>query len=444
MNIAIYPRKSQAADNSQSMEQQIQDCKNYIEQHFKDYELFIYDGDYALSGYSTKKRLDFQRMMRDVKSGMIDVIVVYRYDRISRNMRDFCNLFHDIEEAGSILVSVSQQINTSTPYGKNFMYQMAAMAELEWSLISERYKDMIRYRASKGMVYTKDVPFGFKKIVDANGIKRVVHDSETEYIVYKAIDLYKRTNNIRKTVLTIRNEDYPGFSIGIFRNILHSPRYIGEALGFEDFCEPYLTREEQLSLRNTSVVKTTPSRRVYLFTGLIKCPYCGNSMAAKPTVIHGTNTVYKNYLCHRASQYKNHKPICVSETKIEKHLLNELDSYMESYKLEIEPKKEKVRKSSTKDKKALNGEIERLNYLFQKGRIKVDYYEKRYEELNAELNQVLIDIVPRNVPIIDLPDNWKEQYTLLDEEHKRNFWRQIIKEIIISEDRQVANVCFKN
>jgi site-specific DNA recombinase len=120
MNIAIYPRKSKKDDNSESMEQQIDDCRKYINKTYPDANIIVYSGDYAITGHSTAKRKDFQRMMDDVRAGRINAVVIMRYDRIARNMRDFCNLYHDMESAGCNLISVSQQIDTSTPYGKNW------------------------------------------------------------------------------------------------------------------------------------------------------------------------------------------------------------------------------------------------------------------------------------------------------------------------------------
>ena len=164
INCGIYPRKSKRADNSDSMDLQIDMGIRYLNDKYGtgNYNLTIYDGDYALTGHSTAKRKDFQRMMNDVRSGKINLVVIMRYDRIARNMRDFCNLYHDMEEAGCNLVSISQQIDTSTPYGKNFMYQMAAMAELEWAIISERYKDTAKYKREHGYAYTGRVPYGYK------------------------------------------------------------------------------------------------------------------------------------------------------------------------------------------------------------------------------------------------------------------------------------------
>ena len=188
---AIYPRKSKQVDNSDSMQAQIDMCLQYLNTKYgKDnYSVTIYDKDYGITGHSTKNRKDFQRMMSDVKAGKIDLVVIQRYDRIARNTRDFCNIFYEIEKNNCNLVSVSQQIDTSTPYGKKFMYDQASMAELEWALCSERRKDANRYARSIGKCTLSNhcITFGYKaEVID--GIRRMVIDQEKKEIVYDIFD----------------------------------------------------------------------------------------------------------------------------------------------------------------------------------------------------------------------------------------------------------------
>ena len=101
---AIYVRKSKINDNSDSMETQIQMCTDYINQQFPNCIIKVYDKDYGITGHSISKRKDFQRMMEDVRNGIINVVAIQRYDRIARNTRDFCNIYHDMEKVGCELV----------------------------------------------------------------------------------------------------------------------------------------------------------------------------------------------------------------------------------------------------------------------------------------------------------------------------------------------------
>ena len=113
---AIYPRKSKQVNDSDSMDTQIAMCNQYLDTKYgKDnYSVTIYDKDYGITGHTTTKRKDFQEKK-------IELVLIQRYDRIARNTRDFCNIYHEMESNGCNLVSVSQQIDTTTPYGKKFM-----------------------------------------------------------------------------------------------------------------------------------------------------------------------------------------------------------------------------------------------------------------------------------------------------------------------------------
>ena len=115
---AIYPRKSKQVNDSDSMETQISMCKQYLDTKYgkENYHVTIYDKDYGITGHTTTKRKDFLRMMQDIKDKKIELVLIQRYDRIARNTRDFCNIFYEMEKNNCSLVSVSQQIDTSTPY----------------------------------------------------------------------------------------------------------------------------------------------------------------------------------------------------------------------------------------------------------------------------------------------------------------------------------------
>ena len=90
LRIGIYPRKSVYRDNSDSVQVQITACKDYARLMFKDQELDfrIYDKDEGFSGKNTH-RPSFTELMADVKADELDIIIVYKLDRISRSVKDF-------------------------------------------------------------------------------------------------------------------------------------------------------------------------------------------------------------------------------------------------------------------------------------------------------------------------------------------------------------------
>lgn len=449
INVAVYPRKSRANDNSQSMEQQISDCVKYINEHYNDANINIYDGDYALTGHSTKKRKDFQRMMEDVRSGKIKLVVIMRYDRIARNMHDFCNLYHDMEEAGCDLVSVSQQIDTSTPYGKNFMYQMACMAELEWALSSERYKDSARFKIENGYAYYGTPPKGFKVAVCDDGKKRFVHDPDTEKLVRTALEMYHTFKSKRYVVRWIRDNMDPNFQICHLNTMINSDLFFGSCRNNDNFCEPYFSKEFMMELREMKQIKTAPTGRIYIFKSLMRCPYCGYLMHGYGRSTRDEkhpekmNPLYKYYNCKKRQDLWNHPTVNISENNLERQLINKVDLFVQEFIIDADTRNKKSQNLNYK-KQSLKEELERLNYMFEKGRIKLDYYEKRYDEITEEINSFTPSSPDITEKIVSqFSGDWKETYKNLSDLNKQAFWNGILKSITLSQNKEITAVTFK-
>lgn len=435
----IYPRKSKKNDDSQSMEQQIYDCEKYIQETCSDYKIILYDKDYALTGHSTKRRKDFQRMMRDVNDHKLNAVVIMRYDRIARNMRDFCNLYYEMEQAGCDLISVSQRIDTSTPYGKKFMYDMASMAELEWAITSERYKDTAKYKIEHGFAYTGSLPTGFKiDIVD--GRKRVVRDMvETTYNI---LEYYKTSKSKRSTVAYTREHWLSDFTTNKLNTLLYSDLLFGACRNNKNFCEPYYTEEEVMELRNICQIKSTPSGNIYLFTGMIRCPLCGASMNGiysnrKISEKNGGRKLYTYYRCSKGGKLKIHKMNSLNQDTVEKYLLDNLEAELDRYIIHAKSKAAPKKKNLEQQAK-LRAELDRVNYMFEKGRLTIDAYEEKYNTLSNKLNTLIREHNINEDKIIQLtqnvPANWHELYEKLDLTGKQRFWHSIISDITIAED----------
>lgn len=444
---AIYPRKSKADDNSESMETQISMCKEYIQQNYKDYFICVYDGDFGITGHSTKKRKDFQRMMNDIKSGLIDIVVVQRYDRIARNTRDFCNLYYDMEKSNCNLVSVSQKIDTTTPYGKKFMYDLASTAELEWALCSERHRDVNRYARLNGKlnISPKCIPFGYKaEIVD--GVRRMLKDTETSHIVEDALNYYLLHQSKMATTKYINEKYNLHKSHSFIDTLLNSEFYRGKYRENDNFCEPYITEEQNkiIQSRKNSYIRTHyDSRRIYLFTGLLKCPLCNRTLEPKGELLKSGST-YHYYRCTEPYRTKN----CtfkynINERYIEDFLLTYLDDYLKNYKAQVEILNNTKNKKS--DIKKYIDEKQRLTTAFIKGRLPEDVYDSEFERLEKLIAQESID-ESKEIDIDRLSkilsDDWKIVYLQLKRENQKLFWKSIIKSIQFNDDKTVKSVIF--
>lgn len=178
LTIGIYPRKSVYRDNSDSVQVQIQLCKDYAGILYKDTEVEfrIYGQDEGFSGKNTN-RPSFQQMMKDVESNLLDVVMVYKLDRISRNVQEFSAMYEVFQQHNVSFVSVKESFDTTTPMGRTVMYILAAFAQLERENTSERVADNMLALGSSGKWTGGKCPTGFSSIRQKCG------DKEHSYLI---------------------------------------------------------------------------------------------------------------------------------------------------------------------------------------------------------------------------------------------------------------------
>lgn len=175
MVIAIYARKSVYRDTSDSISNQVDMCRDFIERSYGiGHTILIYDQDEGISG-ATTKRPCFQKLMNDIKADMIDMVVCYMIDRISRNIKDFCNIYFTFQEHDCRFVSVKENIDDTTPMGRAMLYICQVFANLERDNIRERIIDNMAHIEQLGYWSSGLPPLGYKieKIVQ-NGKKHSI------------------------------------------------------------------------------------------------------------------------------------------------------------------------------------------------------------------------------------------------------------------------------
>lgn len=176
--IAIYPRKSVYRDNSESVAVQVKLCKEYAGILFRNEELVfsVYDKDEGFSGKNTN-RPSYQEMMHDVRHNLLDAVIVYKLDRISRNVREFSEMFGVLQEHNVAFISVKETFDTSTPIGRTVMYILAAFAQLERENTSERVADSMQSLGEAGFWTGGTVPLGTATV------RKTVNGREHSYLV---------------------------------------------------------------------------------------------------------------------------------------------------------------------------------------------------------------------------------------------------------------------
>ncbi len=236
MKIAIYSRKSKYTGKGESIQNQIEMCKDYCNKHFDQCEFIIYE-DEGFSGGDID-RPQFKLMMSDAKKGKFEAVVCYRLDRISRNVLDFSQTLEELNNKNISFISINEQFDTSTPMGKAMMYIASVFAQLERETIAERIRDNMIQLAKTGRWLGGVTPTGFdsKEVIyiDPSGKERkmfkltpIPEEIKIIRLIYsKFLELDSLTQLetfcIQNNIKTKNGNDYTRFTL---RSILTNPVY---------------------------------------------------------------------------------------------------------------------------------------------------------------------------------------------------------------------------
>lgn len=238
---AIYSRKSKFTGKGESIENQIELCRQYIRLHNPDVresDILIYE-DEGFSGGNTN-RPKFKEMMTKIKANQIQAVVCYRLDRISRNVADFSLMYQVFDDMNVSFLSVSERYDTSTPSGRAMLSMCTVFAQMERETIAERIKDNMHELAKSGRWLGGTTPTGYKSTqivgsVTVDGKERKAYKldiikAEAE-LVRGIFEKFLETNSLTKTetyllqkhIKTKNGKDFTRFSI---RSILANPVYM--------------------------------------------------------------------------------------------------------------------------------------------------------------------------------------------------------------------------
>lgn len=159
----IYSRKSRFTGKGESVENQVEMCRQYIAAHYSKEEAAsarVYE-DEGFSG-GTLERPQFKRMMQDAQGGGFSALVVYRLDRISRNIGDFAKLIERLNTMGIDFISIKEQFDTGSPMGRAMMYISSVFSQLERETIAERIRDNMQELAKTGRWLGGNTPTGYE------------------------------------------------------------------------------------------------------------------------------------------------------------------------------------------------------------------------------------------------------------------------------------------
>ncbi len=425
MRAGIYIRVSSAeqAEEGYSIQAQTEKLEAYCKA--RDWVLYKAYTDPGFTGANIN-RPALQDMITDIKQHKIDIVVVYKLDRFSRSQKDCINMLDDILLPNNCdFVSINENFDTSTPYGRAMIGILSVFAQLERETIRERTV-MGRIERAKGGLYSGNshTPIGYDYI---DG-KLVINEYEAMqiremYDMYiNGISAYKIFNTFREKGYTTKHGPWSGACV--IRRLMKSRLYIGE-LKYKDGIyegqhEPIVTKEiwdkaqavNELLHKTSNGYRKAPFTSTHILTGLLYCGSCGARMHAKKRSVR----MYSEYLCYSFSKqsYKyitdrNCKPHIWPCWELEEMVLEEVKnltfkSIKEQQKNKDNPNKQTFEKRINE----INRNLNKLMDLYLIDGISKENVEKKSKQLSEE-KQLLEKQLEKNKPTIKA----KEAYQIV-------------------------------
>lgn len=391
---------------------------------------------YVDDGFSAKdtRRPAYQRMMKDIRTGKVNLILVTDISRLSRNIADFCDLLKDLEKHKAKFLSIKEQFDSSTPAGEMMLFNMINLAQFERKQTSERVATNFHSRAMRGLKNGGSPILGFDS--DPTNKGKLIANQDEALWVKKAFAIYLKTGSTRDTVAEMNRLNIPRkagrgsgqeWTFSSIKTLLRNRTYVGEReinaeqkdadqsefkpwqryqivkaawpaiVDKATFNSVQLLLDDAKNLHRKKMKNAT--HRVFLLSGVIRCGECGRALIGQSA--HGKHQVHRYYA--HASNRKIGPVECsvrrYNANEVEKTLLGHLANdakdagYLDDLKMTIinngesacsDVKKEMQRIG--KAIKSVDGEIENVFRLQSENPLSVSVREvitERLEKLSS-------------------------------------------------------------
>ena len=478
MLVGIYTRVStqEQANEGYSLGEQADRLKSYAKA--KDWTVANVYEDGGFSGGNTN-RPALQKLINDVKRKKVDAVLVYKLDRLSRSQKDTLNLIEDIFiKNGVEFISMSENFDTSTPFGRAMIGILSVFAQLEREQIKERMQLGAVARAKDGYFHGGGfIPIGY----DYANNELTINDYEAMQVreVYDLFLAGKSICGIRKIMAKKYTNKYGNWaSDSTVKSCLTTPLYYGKIVYagkvYDGRHEPIVSEElfnqvqerfKQLTIENPK--RKTAFKPTTLLGGLIWCQTCGaryhthhidGRKHLKESKGHKGWDYYTCYSRHRPSSKMARAKSCDSKNwRVD--IANQLVideilklQYDEEYIKSIMGSK---KEPSLNTKKAtlearveeINKQLDKIMDLYQLGNIPLDSIAKRIEDLTIERDKLEAELLNINdikedkkISLTGVKDIVKNAKTILDSddmEAKRNLVSSLIDRIELGDNIKI-------
>lgn len=425
--------------------------KENLEEYCQDNRIKIVDHytDEGISGSKPPlKRPDLQRLLDDIEAGKIDIILFTKLDRWFRSVKEYFKVQEVLDNNKVEWRAIHENYDTTTANGRMAITIFLAVAQNERDRTAERIEAvMASKRKNKEACFGgRAIPLGYIRQPDENGVMRLVKDPETKQAMQEFWDILIETNNRNKAIRHMHNVHGIKRDPRSWQKITQSDFYSGIHRGVQDFCEPYVTPEQFLKFQESRPIKSTPTGRVYLFSGMLRCPMCGHVLCGNTNTARiGKGRSYKSYRCSkncRGCEYKQ----TISEKKLEKMMLSDLEKHIQAEIDHVTVEASRPRRDAKPNiLKNLKEQRRRLEIVYMAGNKSDEEYLKEDAELKLAIEKAEKEAPakPRDLePLKEiLNSDFRTLYNSFTEEEKQEFWNNLVKEIVM-EDRKIKKVIF--
>ena len=469
--VAIYVRVSTTnqAEEGYSIDEQKDKLKSYCQ--IKDWNVYKVYTDGGFSGSNTE-RPALEKLIKDAKNKKFDTVLVYKLDRLSRSQKDTLYLIEEIFIKNGIeFLSLQENFDTSTPFGKAMIGLLAVFAQLEREQIKERMQlgKLGRAKSGKSMMWAR-TSYGYDYHRDTGAMTI----NELEAIAIRDIfESYLNGMSVTK-IRDMLNDKYPktpNWHYRIVRGILANPVYCGynqyKGHVFLGNHEPIITEEafnktqEELKIRQQTALEKfnpRPFRAKYMLSGIAQCGYCGAPLSITLGMIRKDGTRNIRYQCKnrfpRATKgvtiYNDNKK-CDSgfyeKSDIEKYVIEQIcklqhdKKYVEELFSDNGPSIDRV--ACQKQIDLLTNKISRLNDLYIDDRITLEELQTKSSEFSRQRS--ILEEELENDPALKRQKREAEMKKILktddilgmDYERQKAIVRSLINKVRVTVDKIV-------
>lgn len=324
--VAIYVRVSTLHQiDRDSLPMQKQDLLAYAKLMLNTDDCVIFE-DAGYSGKNTD-RPKFQEMMSQMRAGAFTHLLVWKIDRISRNLLDFATMYNELKALGVTFVSKNEQFDTSTAMGEAMLKIILVFAELERNMTSERVTATMISRANNGLWNGGRIPFGYNYDYETHEFS--VNEEESKVVILMH-DMYEQERSLVRVVRELNERGYrsragnlwsPVSLLIILRNVFYCGDYRynmlkegdrqkvkdeSEWITVENHHPAIISREQKQRIvsildSNSRINKKKNNYKsgkyTHIFSGLIFCGSCGSPMGAAPASLRADGWRYSKYSC---------------------------------------------------------------------------------------------------------------------------------------------------